>query len=172
MSHDGPRSARSIATLAAITVAVGVGAGLGGISVALLLRSIQHVAYGYGPGSTVPAPRFLEGVTAASPGRRLAALTVCGLVAGIGWWALRRFGRPVVGVPRAVSADGPPLPALETLIDALLQIVTVALGSPLGREVAPRQVGAVLAGWLARRARLSPDDGRRMIACGAGAGLA
>lgn len=26
----------------------------------------------------------------------------------------------------------------------------VALGSPLGREVAPRQVGSLLAGWLAR----------------------
>jgi H+/Cl- antiporter ClcA len=48
----------------------------------------------------------------------------------------------------------------------------VGLGSPLGREVAPRQVGAVVAKWLARAARLPADKGRLLVACGAGAGLA
>lgn len=54
----------------------------------------------------------------------------------------------------------------------LLRIVTVALGSPLGREVAPRALGAVLATWLANRVALTPEVRRILIACGAGAGLA
>jgi H+/Cl- antiporter ClcA len=165
-------ASRPVVAIAAVTVAIGISVGLGGMAVGLLLHFIQHVAYGYGLESPLPAPTFLQGVSASSPARRVVVLTVCGLVAGIGWWALRGRGRPVVGIRRAVRPDGPPMPAPETLIDALLQLTTVALGSPLGRETAPRQVGAVLAGWLARGAGLSTDDVRRLIACGAGAGLA
>jgi H+/Cl- antiporter ClcA len=161
-----------VVAIAIVTVAIGISAGLGGMAVGLLLHFIQHVAYGYGFESPVPAPTFLQGVSASSPARRVVVLTMCGLVAGIGWWVLRGRGRPVVGIRRAVRPDGPPIPAPETLIDAFLQLATVALGSPLGRETAPRQVGAVLAGWLARGAGLSSDECRRMIACGAGAGLA
>lgn len=44
-----------------------------------------------------------------------------------------------------------------------LQIVTVALGSPLGRDVAPRQLGAVLATLLCERcetfARVESNSG-------------
>jgi H+/Cl- antiporter ClcA len=170
--RDEPRARRSLVVLAAVTVAVGIAAGLGGMALGLLLHFVQHVAYGYGLDAAVPAPTFLQGVTAASPRRRLAALTACGLVAGVGWWLLRRFGRPLVSIGEAVQARGRPLPAAETLTDALLQIVTVALGAPLGREIAPRQVGGVLAGWLARAARVSADDTRLLIACGGGAGLA
>jgi H+/Cl- antiporter ClcA len=50
--------------------------------------------------------------------------------------------------------------------------VTVGLGSPLGREVAPRELGAALATRLCARANLTPECTRIMIACGAGAGLA
>jgi H+/Cl- antiporter ClcA len=64
------------------------------------------------------------------------------------------------------------MPFLTTVAHDLLQIVTAALGSPLGREVAPRELGAVLATWLSRRAALTPESSRIMIACGAGAGLA
>ncbi|MDP1200354.1 chloride channel protein, partial [Klebsiella pneumoniae] len=59
-----------------------------------------------------------------------------------------------------------------TTLHALLQIVTVARGSPLGREVAPRDRGARGAGMVARKLRLREDEPRTLIACGAGAGLA
>jgi len=64
------------------------------------------------------------------------------------------------------------MPVVSTVVHALLQIVTVALGSPLGREVAPREIGSVWAGWLSHRAGLSVAESRIMVACGAGAGLA
>ena len=48
----------------------------------------------------------------------------------------------------------------------------MALGSPLGREVAPRELGAVLATWFSSRAGVTAEESRILIACGAGAGLA
>lgn len=45
-------------------------------------------------------------------------------------------------------------------------------GLPLGREVAPREMGALGAGMVARKLRLLEDETRTLIACGAGAGLA
>jgi H+/Cl- antiporter ClcA len=157
-----------------VIIAVGVTAGLGGMLLALLLHRIQHVAYGYDFGAIVTPESFLQGVTAASPIRRVLVLTLCGAVAGLGWWAVYRFGRPLVSVKQAVgkAEPGPRMPALTTVAHALLQIVTVALGSPLGREVAPREIGALLATWLSSGVSLSAEETRIAIACGAGAGLA
>jgi H+/Cl- antiporter ClcA len=161
-----------LARLALVTLLTGVGAGIGGMVLALLLHLIQHLAYGYSTGAIVSAESFLQGVIAAPPLRRAGVLFGCGMVAGCGWWAVYRFGRPLVSIRRAAAADGPPMPILATTAHALLQIVTVALGSPLGREVAPREIGAMLAGWLSRSAGLSPAETSVMVACGAGAGLA
>ncbi|KVH07607.1 chloride channel protein [Burkholderia sp. BCCIQ04A] len=165
-------AASPFARMAVVTVLTGIGAGLGGMLLALLLHAIQHVAYGYSIAHVIGSESFLTGVTAADPLRRLAVLAVCGLVAGGGWWALYRYGRPLVSIRRAVCAADPRMPFVSTTVHALLQIVTVALGSPLGREVAPREIGSLLAGRFAHAAGLTPDDCRLMVACGAGAGLA
>nr|WP_240766730.1 chloride channel protein [Paraburkholderia flava] len=142
------------------------------MALALLLHAIQHVAYGYSVAHVISAESFLEGVTDTAPLRRLIVVSICGLIAGGGWWALYRYGRPLVGIRKAMNSDDPRMPGLSTTIHALLQIVTVAMGSPLGREVAPREIGAAFAAWLSRRAGLSVADRRIMVACGAGAGLA
>ena len=47
-------------TLPALTVAVGITSGLGGMSLGLLLRFIQHVTYGYSLRSLVSNESFLE----------------------------------------------------------------------------------------------------------------
>ncbi|OXI29944.1 chloride channel protein [Burkholderia sp. AU16741] len=165
-------TASPFARMAVVTVLTGLGAGLGGMLLALLLHAIQHLAYGYSLAHVIGPESFLTGVTAAEPLRRLAVLVGCGIVAGGGWWALYRYGRPLVSIRRAVRAADPRMPFVSTTVHALLQIVTVALGSPLGREVAPREIGSLLAGRFAHAARLTPDDCRLMVACGAGAGLA
>jgi H+/Cl- antiporter ClcA len=46
------------------------------------------------------------------------------------------------------------------------------MGSSLGREGAPKQAGAVIANTLSDRARLSDEQRRLLVACGAGAGMA
>jgi H+/Cl- antiporter ClcA len=162
----------SMARVAAVTVATGVGAGLAGMLLALLLHAIQHVAYGYSLDALVDTQTFLQGVSAASPQRRIAVMALCGALAGFGWWALRRFGAPLVSVKKAAASSAARMPARSTLVHVLLQIATVAMGSPLGREVAPREAGALVASWLSEVAQLSPRETRLMIACGAGAGLA
>jgi H+/Cl- antiporter ClcA len=157
--------------LVLVTFVTGVASGLGGMALALLLRLVQHVAYGHGPHTMAGQQSFLQEVTAASDLRRFLALCSCGVVAGIGWWLLYRFGTPLVSISQAVRKGGR-MPFWATLTHAILQIVTVGLGSPLGREVAPRELGAALAAKLSARADLTPECTRIMTACGAGAGLA
>jgi chloride channel protein, CIC family len=157
--------------LVLVTFAIGISSGLGGMALGLLLRLVQHIAYGHGLPTIFTGVSFLQEVTAASDLRRFLALCFCGAVAGIGWWLLYRFGTPLVSIRRAVQ-KGSRMPFWATLTHAILQIVTVGLGSPLGREVAPRELGAALATKLCARANLAPERTRIMIACGAGAGLA
>jgi len=150
----------------------GLTSGVAGLSLALLLHGIQHLAYGYSLTSLVGTESFLDGVTSATPVRRLAVLVGCGFVAGLGWWTLLRLGQPRISVRAAIDNPGQALPPATTTANALLQIVTVALGSPLGRETAPRELGALFAGWVRRAPGLSEDKSRILLACGAGAALA
>lgn len=153
-------------------VLTGILAGLSGMVLALILHAIQHLAFGYSYGQIVGSVSFLQGVTESSWPRRIVAIVAGGAVAGFGWWLLGRYGQRRVSIAAAVANPCAPMPAGTTTIHALLQIVTVALGSPLGREVAPREMGALGAGMVARKLRLLEDETRTLIACGAGAGLA
>jgi H+/Cl- antiporter ClcA len=162
----------SLAALAIATVLVGILSGIAGMALGLLLHFVQHIAYGYGLHADSFHEGFLQGVTDASSLRRVLVLSICGVIAGAGWWSLYRFGSPLVSIRKAVSDNGPRMPFFTTLLHDLLQIVTVALGSPLGREVAPRELSAALATWLCDRIRLPLTATRILIACGAGAGLA
>lgn len=150
----------------------GVMAGLGGMLLAMLLHEIQHLAYGYSQNQLISPQTFLEGVTDASAQRRFIVLVAAGIVAGGGWWLLARYGQKRISISTAVNNPDKPMPPLTTLVHILLQIITVAMGSPLGREVAPREAGALFAGGAARTLRLTPADIQLMTACGAGAGLA
>ena len=161
---------------ALVCVLTGLGAGIGGMLLALLLHLIQHLAYGYGLTADSRSMSFLSGVESASALRRVFALAVCGIVAGAGWFLVYRYGKPLVSVKKAVGTSDAvpptPMPGIATTAHALLQIITVALGSPLGREVAPREIGSLWSGWLARIAGLDAAQSRLIVACGAGAGLA
>ena len=155
-----------------VVVLTGIVGGLSGLGLATLLHAIQHVAYGYSLDTIFKGESFLEGVSAASPARRVAVLTACGCIAGLGWWVIYRFCRPLVSIAQAVNGPDPRMPLVATFSHAVLQIITVALGSPLGREVAPREIAAAVTGVLSTRAGLSAEQTRVMVACGAGAGLA
>ncbi|MEP6561557.1 MAG: chloride channel protein [Nakamurella sp.] len=148
------------------TVVTGVLAGLAGIALTLLLHTVQHAAFGY------TEEAFLLGVEQASATRRVAAMAIGGAVAGTGWWALWRYSRRFPAVGDALSGPDSELPLPTVTADAALQIIAVGFGASLGREGAPRQVGAALGGWLAKLLRLDPGQRRTVLACGAGAGLA
>lgn len=86
-----------------------------------------------------------------------------------GWWLLGRYGQRRVSIAAAVANPGLPMPA-GTTIHALLQIVTVALGSRLAAKWRPGKSRARAGGGMvARKLRLLEDETRTLIACGAGA---
>ena len=109
-------------TLAIIVAMIGMAAGLGGMALGMVLYVIQHIAYGYSVHAIISQESFLQGVSAASPARRVLALSACGLVAGCGWWAVRRFGSALVSISEAIHTQGRPMPFLTTVAHALLQM--------------------------------------------------
>lgn len=161
----------SLPLLIISTIAVGIGSGISGTMLAMLLHWIQHVAYGYSLNQIISDESFLWGVSFSSPERRVDILLLCGVIAGVGWWLLYRFGKPLVSISESVKTNKK-MPGLTTILHAFLQIITIALGSPLGREVAPREMGAIFASWISEKSGLTAEEGKVMLACGAGAGLA
>ena len=149
-----------------LVVLVGIFAGIVGIVFTNLLHVIQHFTFGYNDLS------FGVGVAQASGERRVWALLACGLVGGIGWVLIHRYGGKLVEVKDAVKDVTKEMPPVTTLIHSTLQIITVAMGSPLGREVAPREATSALITWVMRYVKLTNENRSLLIACASGAGLA
>ena len=161
VSHTTPRW---IAKLIVVTALVGVAGGIAGIAVFLALHVIQLVAFGF------PFHTHLEAADAPGALNRFLALVVAGVLGAVAWWALRRWGRPVVSVQGAVQ--GKRMPSLVTMANAGIQILVVGLGASIGKEVAPREIGAWLSQLVTERAGLTRRETRILVACGAAAGLA
>ena len=149
-----------------LVVLVGIFAGIVGIVFTNLLHVIQHFTFGYNDLS------FGVGVAQASGERRVWALLACGLVGGIGWVLIHRYGGKLVEVKDAVKDVTKEMPPVTTLIHSTLQIITVAMGSPLGREVSPREATSALITWVMRYVKLTNENRSLLIACASGAGLA
>ena len=64
------------------------------------------------------------------------------------------------------------LPLLSSLARGVVAIVTVGLGSSMGRESAPQLAGAAVASWLSEFEQLPVWQRRLLVASGAGAGFA
>lgn len=137
---------RSLAVLTLVVLTGGVAAGLIGGAMAWLIHRLHDI---------------VDSVAAAAVG---------GVVAGVGWWWLRRRG-PVRSVEESVTTDTS-LPVGRTLIDALLQLLAVGSGISLGREQAPRQASAAVLDRVSRLVRVAEDNRRLVVAAAAGAGLA
>ena len=156
-----------------LTVALlltGVLAGLVGIGFTHLLHAVQQWMF-YGDWAAEHIS-FRELVAQASAGRRLMALLACGAVVGVCWTLLHKYGAPLLEVKTAVRQPEKDMPVKTTACHAILQIITVGMGSPLGREVAPREMSVALATPLAKGLQLSAGQKSVLLACASGAGLA
>jgi H+/Cl- antiporter ClcA len=148
----------------AVVVLTGVGAGLGAVVLTMLLQKVQHLMW--------PGPTLLDAATNAGAWRHVWVLLGAGALTGAGQIILRRLtSGNGIDITEAISEFAGRLPALRTLGSAVLSILVVAMGASLGREGAPKQVGAVLANALSDRAHLSDEQRRLLVACGAGAGM-
>lgn len=150
--------------LSVVTVLAGVGAGVGGVFLTLILHLTEHLAFGYEEGTLLEASSHLQ------PWQRMLPLVIAGFVGAAGWYCLRRWGAKIRSVVDAVK--GKRMPGIVTVLNTVLQMIVVGLGASVGREVAPRELGALFSQWLSDAARLTPRERRIIIACGAGAGLA
>ena len=117
--------------LAVATLLTGVIAGLVGLACIHLLHWIQAAAWDMHGGT------LLEAVSAVSPARRVAVLTLAGVVGALSWFLLFRRNKAVTSVAGAVG--GAPMPPLRATWHALTQVLIVGLGASVGREVAPRR---------------------------------
>ena len=152
-----------------LVLITGLVAGVIGSFYIHLMHFVQHLVYAY---SAADGLDFGQAVARVSPEHRLAALFGCGLVVGIGWVLIHRYGSPLVNIKTAIQDEKKTMPSVTTLVHATLQIITVGAGSPLGREVAPREASACIMSAVVKHNNLTRDNRALIIACAAGAGLA
>ena len=146
---------------------LGLVSGLTGIFLHFLLELVEGLAFGQ---SEHQSGFLTDGVP---PYRIGISLLIVGLASSLVWYFLQRKGK-LLSIKGQMKEEDSRL-ALHfwrQLLHSSWQIVAVGTGAPIGKEGAPREIGALLAGRLAKGFDLSLTDRIFLIACGAGAGLA
>ncbi|MCH4210029.1 chloride channel protein [Bifidobacterium sp.] len=154
------RTVRLIAAILTLGIAIGVAAGL----LSQMLYGVEYLAFGYIERSSLPGPFTVPAL------RRIAGVVGGALIAAVIWWLLRTKTTRVPSVNRAVN--GETMPVWQTTVHVLLQILIVGSGSSIGREVAPREFGAMLGQRFSGLIGFTGADKRMLVAACAGAGLA
>lgn len=148
------------------TLSLGIGTGLVGIACHYLLEGVQRLAFGQNRAD------LLQQFQEAGALRRFLVLCVTGVLAASFWYVLQSRHK-ILSIRRQIDLAGDREPApLAHLLHASMQVAIVGAGASVGKEGAPREVGALLAGHLGKAFSLAIKERRVLIACGAGAGLA
>ena len=165
VTGDGDTALTSAFWLA-LTV-TGVATGLFGDLMMVILFNLQHAVFGYHTGS------FEAGVEAAGATRRILALLVAGSFGGVAWYVLRRWTRGEHSeVDDAIWRGDGKLSFRRSLGTSVISEIVIGFGASIGREAAPKTMGAASASVIAGWTRLSTAQRRLLVACGGGAGLA
>ena len=152
----------------AAVIAIGIGTG---ISAGVLTRMLDWIQAWVWRGSAQDT--LVEAVSRTSALHRVVVLAAAGAITGLGQIVLRMLSSGNgIDVTEAILFHAGRLPRLRTVASAILSVVIVAMGCSLGREGAPKQVGAVLANVACDKLALSDEQRRLLVACGSGAGMA
>jgi H+/Cl- antiporter ClcA len=144
----------------------GVATGIGAAILTRLLEFVQHLAWQGSPTDILEAARH------ASPWRHLFVLLGAALLTGAGQKLLKQVSSGNgIDTTEAIWFHAGRMPPLRTLGSAVLSVLIVGMGVSLGREGAPKQAGAVFANFFSDKERLSDEQRRLLVACGAGAGM-
>ena len=144
----------------------GVGTGVAAAALTRLLEMVQRFLWN-GTGTNL-----LDAAQHAGTWRHILVLLGAGTVTGLGQMILKQLSSGNgIDTTAAIWFHAGRLPALRTLGSALLSVVIVGMGASLGREGAPKQAGAVIANFFSDKVRLSDEQRRLLVACGAGAGM-
>ena len=157
-----PKSIRL--SLAVLTT--GIASGLIGILCHYLLDFIKLLTFGN------DTTDLLLQFNSVSAYRRFVVIVVAGVLASIFWYFLQRRVS-LLSIRKAKQLVGKKSPNfLGQSLHALVQVAIVGAGASVGKEAAPRELGALCAGSLSKKLGLEIPERQLMIACGAGAGLA
>ena len=152
--------------LSLAVIGTGVASGVVGIFCHYLLEFIQVLAFGKDKGN------LLLQFQSVSAFRRLSVLLVVGVLSSLFWYFLQRRVT-LLSISKAKKLVGKRSPNfLGQSLHALIQVAIVAAGASIGKEGAPRELGALFGGSLSKGLHLDISDRQLLIACGAGAGLA
>ena len=146
---------------------LGLVSGFAGIILHDLLEFVEGLVFGH---SEHESSFLTDGVP---PYRIGISLLIVGLTSALVWYFLQRKGK-LLSIKGQMKEEDSRL-ALHfwrQLLHSSWQIVAVGGGAPIGKEGAPREIGSLLAGRLAKGFGLPLADRIFLIACGAGAGLA
>lgn len=146
---------------------LGLVSGFAGIILHDLLEFVEGLVFGH---SEHDSSFLTDGVP---PYRIGISLLIVGLTSAFVWYFLQRKGK-LLSIKGQMKEEDSRL-ALHfwrQLLHSSWQIVAVGGGAPIGKEGAPREIGSLLAGRLAKGFGLPLADRIFLIACGAGAGLA
>ena len=146
---------------------LGLVSGFAGIILHDLLEFFEGLVFGH---SEHESSFLTDGVP---PYRVGISLLIVGLTSALVWYFLQRKGK-LLSIKGQMKEEDSRL-ALHfwrQLLHSSWQIVAVGGGAPIGKEGAPREIGSLLAGRLAKGFGLPLADRIFLIACGAGAGLA
>ena len=146
---------------------LGLVSGFAGIILHDLLEFVEGLVFGH---SEHESSFLTDGVP---PYRIGISLLIVGLTSALVWYFLQRKGK-LLSIKGQMKEENSRL-ALHfwrQLLHSSWQIVAVGGGAPIGKEGAPREIGSLLAGRLAKGFGLPLADRIFLIACGAGAGLA
>lgn len=138
---------------------LGIMVGLSGIVLHLILDETKALSRMFGKESMTIGHGLL--------------LVLSGFVAGWSWYRLQYPPSVLYRVRDLVfDTELAQLRYGRQVWHVLLQVITVGLGSPIGKEAAPRELGALLARPLGKSLHLSSSDSHFLTAAGVGAGLA
>jgi len=152
-----------------MVVITGVATGLLGDLMMFILFSVEHLAFGVDDNGS----GFTAAVARAGGWHRVLPLLIGGVIGGVAWYVLRRFtpGQKSEVDEVLWTGDGR-LSVLRSFGTSVISEVVIGLGASLGRESAPKLMGAVSGSVAAGWAGLTPAQRRLLVACGGGAGLA
>ena len=151
--------------LIALSVAVGLAAGVLAVLQARAAHGLQQLLYGIGPDDRLSAVQHISAFAALW-------LPIGGLALGVfTWLARRRRPNPLVDVVEANALYGGALSAIDSAIVCAQTVLSNGVGASVGLEAGYAQAGGAAASWAGRQLKLRRHDMRILVGAGAGAAI-
>lgn len=128
------------------------------------IHFIQAISFGYQSGS------FSTMIATVAPERRFLSLLLAGAIAGLGWQLLAKKAKPIQPIQQTLSQQKDFSPWTQ-FCHGWLQLITVSMGAPVGREGASREVAVALTAACNKAINTPAAEQGLLLACASGAAL-